>query len=284
MTSDPLLLSYSRSKTYRQCGEQYRLKYIEQLSDIPGWYNVGGSAFHAQVHDLAMADHGMPPADGREKWSFRDYFYEEEEAQADASPGIPKSEWKTAGRKTKADPIGEGRTWWLSEGQAMVNRWKNWYRDVPMDIWITDDGEPALEIQFDYEIEPGTRIRGAIDSVWVHRQTGHLVIVDYKTGKPPKDQAQLGTYGNALVHQYGDLGPLFGGYWMARGGVLTGMYGLDVDMGPKLVYGYLQDAKGIKAEAYPPSPSKLCDWCSFQSFCSWGGKLTDKTYLPYEEG
>jgi hypothetical protein len=39
--------SFSQLTTYLDCGEQYRLKYVEKHREQPAVWSVGGTAFHS---------------------------------------------------------------------------------------------------------------------------------------------------------------------------------------------------------------------------------------------
>ena len=268
-------LSHSGKKSWLDCGEQYRLLKIENLPDIPGVYNAGGSAVHAMIEAISWESFGSGEAQ-----SF-DYYFDKEIAEAEESSGIPKEEWRVAGKVTKLTPNKDDITWWRQNGPAMVRRWCNWLDNSPYVIAVSPNGEPAIEL----EIEPqfGRVLgKGFIDCVLESTIDGHFTVVDYKTGKPPKGPEQLAGYAQALTQDGWDVH--HGGYFMARGGILS--YDMDLSplMGERLVYEYEQVWDAIKADVFIAKPSGLCkDWCSVNKYCAWGGYLTDTSHLPFPE-
>jgi putative RecB family exonuclease len=272
-------LSYSAFKQYRTCPEQYRLDRVVGLDDRPGWYNAGGTAVHHMTEDNDWASLGAPVKE-HEGWTYKDYL-ELAVVEEEKSSGFPRASFKTAGRKTKALPNGEDERWWLNEGPSMVRRWDVWRDKVPFDIWVTPDGEPAIEIQFSMEHGDDVLTPGTIDRVFQSRETGKLIVVDLKSGKPPKENVQLATYAEALTRRY-SVECSIGGYWMARDGLLTGMHVLTQDMGAKLDYEFDTVAKAIRADIFPATPSGLCkNHCEMARFCYAGGQLSDPRHLPY---
>jgi putative RecB family exonuclease len=263
-------LSYSRVHTYETCPEQYRLLKDVGVTDIPGWYHVGGGAFHRMTEDC---DHAQFSGVKLTK-TFNDYFDEELES-TELSSGVPRSDWKVAGKKIKED-----EKWWRLWGPSYVRSWFNWRDNAPFDIWVTPDGEPAIELGIELDLG-GFLTVGSIDRVFQDRETGALIVVDMKTGKPPQTKTQLATYARALTDRGWDCH--HGGFWMARGGVLLAVHDLSDMVGPQLDYEYSQAGRAIEADIFPPKPSGLCrDWCSASKFCYAGGYATTTEHYPFK--
>lgn len=57
----PAYVSYSQFTGWLKCGEQYRLKRIARVKELPGWAGVGGSALHkaTEVLDRQMWEQGI---------------------------------------------------------------------------------------------------------------------------------------------------------------------------------------------------------------------------------
>jgi len=109
--------------------------------------------------------------------------------------------------------------------------------------------------------------KGFIDVVLQH-VSGQLGVVDFKTGKPPQDNVQLGGYAHAIQQRWVEEEVTHGGYFMARGGILTGWHDLRPVMGLPLEHRYAQTAKAIEHDIFPPRPSGLCaKWCSVNYAC-----------------
>lgn len=270
-------LSYSGLSTYRTCGEQFRLTKIEELgSGAPGWYNAGGTGVHYATEAKDFASFGST-TEGREDWTFDDYFDLAIE-EAEESSGVDRTHWKTAGRKSKALPNGEDEQWWRTNGPSFVASWSRWLTNSPYVVWVTPDGQPAIELQYEVMIGEVPN-RGTIDRV-LESPDGTLVVVDLKTGKPPKDQTQLATYAHYLRSRGWDVSR--GGYWMARDGILTGEHNLLPLLGDRLIYDYDQVWRAVDQAIFPATPSGLCaNHCEVAQFCYAGGKLTDPSHVPF---
>jgi putative RecB family exonuclease len=267
-------LSYSSMNQYKTCGEQWRLERKERLPSTPGWYHVGGTAFHSMTEALDLEDLGI----GEVTKTYSEYF-DDAVVEQETDTGVARELWKTAG--TKAVP--EGETWWRQQGAGMVTAWINWRNKAPMDIWITPDGEPAVELAVTPTFGE-VPSKGSVDIVMALRASpGTLVVIDKKTGKPPKSNIQLATYAQAVSDRYG-VDCHHGAYYMARGAVLTGLTDLSGIMGNSLNYQYEQTAKAIEHDIFPARPSGLCrNWCDVSKYCAWGGYLEDPSHLPYHE-
>jgi putative RecB family exonuclease len=269
-------LSFSGMKTYRTCSEQYRLEKAEGLPQgAPGWYNIGGTA----VHSMTEADDVVRFTGTPHGKTFNDFF-DEVADEAEAESGVPRSEWRAAGRKTKADPIGEGEVWWRTNGPSFVASWARWLNNSPFVIYVTPDGEPAIELQYEQMIGEVPN-KGTIDRVLQSTVDGSLGVVDLKTGKEPDDALQLGTYAE---HCRSVGWPTnWGGYWMARTGILSGMHDMGPFTGERLRYDYEQAWHGIQAGIYPAKPSGLCkNHCGVAQYCYAGGQLRDPSYVPFQ--
>jgi putative RecB family exonuclease len=247
-------LSYSSMSTHRTCGEQFRLLKIEQLPDLPGWYNAGGSAVHAASE---AEDHARFTG-VKVKEKFNDFFDREIE-ELEESTGVPRGAWKTAGRPAEGEP------WWRLNGPSFVASWRRWLNNTPFNIWVTPEGEPAIEIEGETEIA-GVTVRWTIDRI-LEDADGTLGVVDLKTGKPPKDKVQLATYARGAAARWGDMFK-HGGYWMARGGILTGWHDLAPLLEGQLDYQYQQTWKAIEEDIFPAVPSGLCaNYCPVNKSC-----------------
>lgn len=267
-------LSYSSLSTYLTCPEQFRLTKIESLPDKVGWYNIGGTAVHAMteqvdIHSLG----GDPPAD------FNWYFDKALAEQQVLTPDIPTEAYISTGKGVNT----ENETWWRNRGPALVQAWTRWLDASPYMIWITPEGEPAIELEMNSTFG-GVPSLGFIDRILCETSNpvDPFVVVDLKNGKPPKDKVQLATYGEACKQRGWDI--RYGGYFMTRGAILTGLHDLTELMGPRIDHQFAEVWRGVQSEVFPPRPSGLCaNHCGVAKFCYAGGQLEDKSHLPYKE-
>jgi putative RecB family exonuclease len=266
-------LSYSKLSNYLNCPEQFRLTVVEELPDSVGFYHAGGTAVHSYTEARDLHSMGGPPP---ESW---DHYFDSAIAELEELyPTIPKSEWLTTGR----GKLVEDETWWRNAGPGLAATWTRWLDASPFMIWVTPDGEPAIELEMNSTFGSVPSL-GYVDRVLCYTATPEVpaMVVDIKNGKPPKDAKQLATYADAC-HQRG--WPVnWGGYFMTKGGVLS-TYDLSAMIGPQLHYEYDQAWRGIKNHVFPARPSGLCkSWCGVAAYCAWGGKLSDESHLPYKK-
>lgn len=257
---------------WNTCGESWRLGRIEGLADTVGWYHCGGQAVHAmtEAEDRRRFDPDFEVHD------FDYYFDQALQEQKERTPDIDPKDYLTTGKGAAV----ENERWWRNAGPAMVAAWRRWLDAVPYMIWVLPDGTPAIELEMSVEID-GTEVQGFIDRILctVENPEDPHLIVDLKSGKPPKDQKQLATYGLMLREQGWEVP--FGGYFMVKGGILTGLHPLAAGM-DVVAYEYEQTAKAIKADIFPARPSGLCSkWCGVNFACYAGGYMTDTTHLPF---
>lgn len=154
-------------------------------------------------------------------------------------------------------------------------------------VWVTPDGEPAIELHFDIDLD-GVLIQGYIDAVIVDREKSSvsyqgggerygtpkvnpwLVVRDHKTGNNPGDDFQLGVYSVAIQEMFGTFGPYEGDYWMARAGKPTHPFDLR-DWTREAVAERFRELEGnIQNERFDPKPDPdVCRFCSVSLACEY---------------
>jgi len=189
----------------------------------------------------------------------------------------PADKWRTAGRKTKADPNGEDIAWWQRNGPVMVAQYHAWRRQNPnLVIWETPQGAPAIELQVNIQLEDGTMLKGYIDRVFQDFDSGELLIVDLKSGKTTPPPIQLATYALAIEKTFG-FAPRYGSYWMAREGTLDATHDLS-RFPPAMVSRWFRDVnKALSMDIYVPHVTRDCSWCSVKDSCY---TQVDNAYRP----
>ena len=185
--------------------------------------------------------------------------------------------FRAGGKVSKKYPNKEDDTWWKAKGPEFVHNWYNFRMTNPhLDIWMTPDGTPAIELPVGVVLHGGIVLKGYIDRVLVDTNTGKTIIIDLKTGKPPKSGLQLAIYRLAMLEQYGEA-PEYGSYWMARTGVLDTIYDLN-QIPPEMVSRWLRDArKSIDMGIFIPNTNNWCDYCEVKDMCYTRG---NKQFLP----
>lgn len=185
--------------------------------------------------------------------------------------------WKAGGRATAKFPNKEDRAWWMSQGPTMVNNYLAWRKhNTNLEIWHTDEGVPAIEIAVYVKMPGDLILNSKIDRVFINKNNGQLLIVDLKTGQPPKSGLQLAVYRLALQEQFG-IDIAHGSYWMAREGNLSTVYDLR-QYSNDMVARWLRDVKkSIDMGIFVPNTGFLCNTCGFLRNCYAHGATT---YLP----
>jgi len=189
----------------------------------------------------------------------------------------PAQDIRAAGKPTKAHPNGEDELWWLSEGPKMVQRWIDWRKSSPWEIWIAPDGRPGIELELTPEFG-GIPVRMFIDRVFRIPSTGRLVIVDLKSGKrTPASDIQLAFYAAGIRATYGDYGHAeLGAYWMARTGELSPVAEIGRFTLPLLTHWVQQFAFARENHIFIPHLTELCRACGVRQYClAYGGKKSE---------
>jgi putative RecB family exonuclease len=149
-------------------------------------------------------------------------------------------------------------------GLEQVARYYNYYvNQKPGEvIWITPDGEPAIEVEF-LEKFGTVWVKGYIDQVLDDR------VRDIKTGAKPGGTFQLSVYRYAILSKYG-VDILSGDYWMGKTGKPTNPYDLTAMTKDQVVTLFETLDAGVKAEDFTPSPSiDKCARCGVRTGCPY---------------
>jgi len=261
-------LSYSQVGSMLHCGEQWRLSRGLHLPENPAWALVGGSAVH-KASEFIDWDQETDPTQ-----AFINAFDDCIMAEIEKAPVEFKNPdgWRASGRASKAWPNKEDEVWWRANGPLFVGNWINWRRNSPLEIWRDDDGKLAVELEATVEIA-GMPVKVFIDRV----MTGPsgLVVVDLKSGRPPKDGMQLAIYAHALNQVYG-MDVQWGQYWMAREGASTVSYPTSEWPMERLAYVFGSVRKMQEQNIFIPNLSPMCVSCGVRRYCkAFGGELAD---------
>ena len=261
-------LSYSQVGSMLHCGEQWRLSRGLHLPENPAWALVGGSAVH-KASEFIDWDQETDPTQ-----AFINAFDDCIMAEIEKAPVEFKNPdgWRASGRASKAWPNKEDESWWRANGPLFVGNWINWRRNSPLEIWRDDDGKLAVELEATVEIA-GMPVKVFIDRV----MTGPsgLVVVDLKSGRPPKDGMQLAIYAHALNQVYG-MDVQWGQYWMAREGASTVSYPTSEWPMERLAYVFGSVRKMQEQNIFIPNLSPMCVSCGVRRYCkAFGGELAD---------
>lgn len=246
-------LSFSRIDTYRTCPRMFRYRYVDRLPGQPAPALSFGTAIHEALE--RFYDRKLP-----------------EEPTEDELVGFLYDAWDSSGFR-EVDRSEQTR--WYRQGQQVL---RSYHRRVTGDYSLPVATEAWFELPFDDAV-----VVGSIDRV--DDDDGVLRVVDYKTNKRVKDRdrvkrsLQLSIYALACEHLYGQLPATVALDFVVAGvEIVVDVADLDLDAARTAV---AETAAAVRAEAYDPTPMRLCDWCDFRPVCpAWQGQDPDQVLGP----
>jgi putative RecB family exonuclease len=246
--------SPSRLSTWLGCPRRYRFQHLEKLPTKPSPHLDLGSNVHATLRDWLR----LPPS--ARSWEALLEFY--------------RAAWRTnrpAFRNRSREELRE----WGERGVAMLRRFAE---ETPADL-------APLAIEKWVGIDFGDLdVRGKVDRV-DGLPDGSLRIIDYKTGRFPKDPARVREEDLAAAVYARGASTNF------AGAPVTVVEYLYLDTMDRLSFpvddawqahketAIATLARTVRdAEAsgdFPPRPTKLCAWCDFKDRCPEGRAFLD---------
>jgi putative RecB family exonuclease len=257
--------------SFASCGMAYRLQRVDGVTELPAWWNVGGTAFHECVREWESFPPAERPDPDDQAERFRHHLAEQTAATVLAS-GVNLSSWRVA-RGGKED-----REWWLDNAPGWVAAYVT-AATARESVIETVGGLPGMEVEFMWSpraVIAGEKlpdVKGFIDQV--HRfPNGDVLIRDLKSGSTkPVDPLQLMVYRLALEDEFGVEVPAgakwWGDWWMARPGSATRA----VDLTDRAAVYYqvtnrlaLMDG-AERSGYYLANPSSMCSACGVRAAC-----------------
>jgi putative RecB family exonuclease len=251
----PATLSPSKVSSFKDCALAFRLSAIDRLPEPPSSPATKGTLVHRALELLFCA-----PPDRR--------------SMSDALGCLDR-----AREEMRSDPEFVGlaldaaaETEFAADAEALL---RNYFRlEDPAAVRPI-----GLEVMMEANV--GTlRLRGVIDRLELDADGG-LVVTDYKTGAVPGVAYEQGRLGG--VHFYAFLCEQLLGRRPSKVQLLYLSAPVVIVTQPsdQSIRALRQRALAIWAaveracehEDFRPRPSRLCDWCSFQSYCpAFGGQ------------
>jgi putative RecB family exonuclease len=198
---------------------KYKLRKVDRVPSRTGWSLIGGNAVHEVTAKLDEQDFGKPVEPAEMDFTPPSTLIAK---GLEENPEFSKADWYCAGRRSAANPNKEDEKWWRENGPLMVDRWVNFKRVTPWNIWLTPQAEPAIELELQAEYG-GVPVKGYLDRI-MELPDGSLCVLDIKTGSTePKSNGQLGQYADMTLPSSSvrSTARSWGCYWMGRTGSLT---------------------------------------------------------------
>lgn len=274
------------------CPYRYFLARVVRAWERPAAWSPQGTAVHAAAEAWERSNRRMPRAEVHDV--FRKVYADGINQLAEDTPNWAL--WFNSGPFEGAEDT-ERR---YGVGLKQVDAYLDYYESTPDEvIWITPDGEPAIEREFNIDLD-GVKMRGFIDQVvmvrpplpdkvrtasgavsksraavaeWDRRlaawaELSFIIRVrDIKTGQKPGDPFQIGVYIVALAEEFPDFEFPDGDFWMARNNGPTKPF---APMPRERIVELVHKAdRGIKAEEFPAYPGEHCGRCPFRTACEF---------------
>jgi putative RecB family exonuclease len=257
-------LSPSRALDFKNCALLYRFRVIDRLPEPPSLDAARGTVVHGVLEKLFDL-----PAAGR---------------TVAAASGLVEPEWQAllADNPDLATLVDDGVET-CADGSAGLVALLESTRELLLSYFALEDPqrlEPAeREVLVETTLPSGVRLKGFVDRL-DRSPAGDLRVVDYKTGKSPHENYegkalfQLRFYALTLWRSTGVLPRLLRLYYLRNREVIdyspdtADLEGLERQLDALAT----AIAKARESGDWRHKPSKLCDWCSFQSLCpAFGG-------------
>ncbi|WP_088818251.1 RecB family exonuclease [Kytococcus aerolatus] len=260
-------LSPSRAADFMQCPLLYRFRVVDRLPEPPSAAAVRGTFVHAVLERLFdRPAHRRTVEDALEilPGTWEDLAVEEPELVTVVGEGDEPTEAELTAWYAQAEAL--VRTWYTLEDPSRLEpAERELYVEVPIE---RDEGQGELVM------------RGYVDRLDIAPADGALRVVDYKTGRSPsprfeaKALFQMKFYGAAVWRLRGRVPALLQLVYLKDGTILRHAPTEDELRATERKVLAIHDA--IEAAwargDWQPSPSRLCDWCSFKDICpAWGG-------------
>lgn len=248
------------------------LRVDKAVPDLPAWWNVGGTAFHAgvELYERARVLAGDDPKpigwdDDETARRFRELF-DGETRKLLAESDVPMPRWRAASSGK------EGQAWWQDKGPEMLVQYVRKQAGRPERLVVLGD-VLGLEIDF-VAMLGGVETRMIVDQILWNPARQQLVVRDLKSGsRLPADPLQLQAYAIGLQRTFGPQLPSgiaqwVGRYWDARKAVEASERVLDR---PEQIAATDQRMaefdRAERAGMYLVHPSNFCVSCSARSHC-----------------
>jgi len=249
-------ISPSRAGDFMACPLMYRFRTIDRLPEQPSPDAARGTLVHKVLEDLFDL-----PALDRTPERAGDMLEPTWQALLAAEPELEEMFGES----------GPDVTAWLASCRTVLDRY--------FDLEDPRRLEPAdRELYVEALLDSKLLLRGFVDRVDV-APDGRIRIVDYKSGKSPgegyeaKALFQMKFYALVIWRLRGVVPSVLQLVYLGNGEILR--YEPDEDdlraTARKVEAVWAAITRAQETGDWQPSPSRLCDWCSFHEFCPTKG-------------
>ena len=262
----PASLSPSRAGDFLTCPLLYRLRVIDKLPEPPSAAAVRGTLVHGALEDLFA----LPAA----------------ERTTDRAMDLFAGRWEALRREDPQAALTLLQGLSVHEGADVPAAVLAPARSLLDTYFALEDPrrlEPhAREMAVSTELETGFTVRGLVDRV-DRAPDGRIRLVDYKTGRSPgagfesKALFQMRFYALVWWRMTGDVPAKLQLLYLRDGQTIGYEPDADELLATERKIVAIRDAiRRAVDDGFRPSPSALCDWCSFHFACpAQGGTIPD---------
>lgn len=252
------------------CPYRYYLARIERVWKKPAAWLPMGTAVHYAAEQWEKSDRKMAPVVARAL--FKEKYAEATNQLLEETPNTRY--WQRSGRYGGDEDIPRR----YKIGLEHVDRYLSWYKKHPEEvIWITADGQPAIELEFNLDLG-GVEVRGVLDQAVVvqgeaqdvrpNMRESNVIARDIKTGNKPGKVEQLSLAGMAITQADPSSQATHGDFLMTKSGYPTYPYELqNVDV---LTEQFVTLEANIQAGNFPAVPGdEKCARCDVAESCRY---------------
>lgn len=246
-------VSPSRLSDFKQCPQLFKFRSIDRLAEPATVYQARGTTAHLALQRLFELD-----ARQRTPETLFDLFRV-------AWAEVREEDYSHLFESREAE-----REWGVESLTLLAN-----YFSLE-DPQLIDPVDCELDLLEDVN---DVRVRGILDRI-DENETGDLVVTDYKTGKAPPERYALPAFFALkiyalLTRRHFGRAPAELRLLYLNGPTLYSLEVTDrqLDAMERQIQALWQAIqRALERESFPPRPSRLCDWCSFQEICpAFGG-------------